>query len=150
MKKKNKSQNTFLFAEKGKCVWKFLLNFYLKSVKDTMKVFFLTSYVVLDFVRFWVRCSFNWRFQWMFFTSIKEINSLRKEVNSLLCKGINRLRKEINRLLSEGINRLRNKINGLLIKRMSNIYNIIEFYNFLLQFKGQRSASKPVCGFFIF
>ena len=86
----------------------------------------------------------------MFFTSIKEINSLRKEVNSLICKGINRLRKEINRLFGEGINRLRNEINGLLSKRMSNIYNFIEFYNFLLQFKDQRSASKPVCGFFIF
>ena len=86
----------------------------------------------------------------MFFTSIKEINSLRKEVNSLICKGINRLRKEINRLFGEGINRLRNEINGLLSKRMSNIYNFIEFYNFLLQFKDQSSASKPGVAFLYF
>ena len=39
----------------------------------------------------------------MFFTSIKEINSLRKEINRLLSKQINRLRKEINRLLSKGM-----------------------------------------------
>ena len=37
----------------------------------------------------------------MFFTSIKEINWLRKEINRLLSKGINRLRKEIDRLLSK-------------------------------------------------
>ena len=43
----------------------------------------------------------------MFFTSIKGINRLRKEINRLLNKRINRLRKELNRLLS---------------KDMSNIY----------------------------
>ena len=51
----------------------------------------------------------------MFFTSIKEINRLRKEINRLFSKVINRLlhkvisrlRKEINRLLSKGIKRLR-------------------------------------------
>ena len=41
------------------------------------------------------------------FTSIKEVNRLRKEINRLLRKEINRLKKEINRLLSKGINRLR-------------------------------------------
>ena len=46
-------------------------------------------------------CSSNGCFQWMFFTLIKEINRLRKEINRLLSKGINRLRKEINRLLSK-------------------------------------------------
>ena len=45
----------------------------------------------------------------MFFTSVKEINRLRKEINKLLSKEINRLRKEINSLLSKRINRLRKK-----------------------------------------
>ena len=31
-------------------------------------------------------CSFNGCFQWTFFNSIKELNSLRKEINSLLSK----------------------------------------------------------------
>ena len=39
----------------------------------------------------------------MFFTSIQEINRLRKEINRLLSKEINRLRKEINRLLIKGM-----------------------------------------------
>ena len=37
----------------------------------------------------------------MFFTLIKEINRLRKEINILLSKGINMLRKEIKSLLSK-------------------------------------------------
>ena len=46
----------------------------------------------------------------MFFTSINEINSLRKEINRLLSKEINRLLcKEINRLLSKRLNRFRKK-----------------------------------------
>ena len=39
----------------------------------------------------------------MFFTSVKEINRLRKEINRLLSKGINRLIKEIIRLSSKGM-----------------------------------------------
>ena len=54
----------------------------------------------------------------MFFNSIKETNSLRKEINRLLSKGmwiffifnsfkeISRLRKEINRLLSRGMSNI--------------------------------------------
>ena len=42
----------------------------------------------------------------MFFTSIREINSLRKEINRLLSKQINRLRKGINRLLSKGMSNI--------------------------------------------
>ena len=45
----------------------------------------------------------------MFFSSIKEINSLRKEINRLLSKRLNRFNKEKNRLLSKGINRLLTK-----------------------------------------
>ena len=51
----------------------------------------------------------------MFFTSIKEINRSRKEINGLLSK-------RINRLLSKGIKRLRWEINRLLSKGMANIY----------------------------
>ena len=40
----------------------------------------------------------------MFFTSVKEINRLRKEINKLLSKGINRLVKEIIGLSSKGRN----------------------------------------------
>ena len=47
----------------------------------------------------------------MFFTSIKEINMLKKEINRLSSIGINRLRKVTNRLLSKGFNRLTRKIN---------------------------------------
>ena len=53
----------------------------------------------------------------MFFTSIKEINRLRKEINRLLSKEMNRWRKEIKRFSSKGI-----EINRLLSKGMSNIY----------------------------
>ena len=58
----------------------------------------------------------------MFFTLIKEINRLRKEINILLSKGINMLRKEIKRLLSKWINRSRKEMNRLSSKGMSNIY----------------------------
>ena len=58
----------------------------------------------------------------MFFTSVKEINRFRKEINRSLSKGINRLKKEINRLLSKRINSLRKEINVLLSKGMSTIY----------------------------
>ena len=57
----------------------------------------------------------------MLFTSIKEINMLKKE-NSFLSKGINKLRREVNRLLSKGINTFRKKTGRLLRKGMSNIY----------------------------
>ena len=40
------------------------------------------------------------------FTSIKEVNRLRKEINRLLSKEINRLKKEINRLLSKGMSKI--------------------------------------------
>ena len=54
----------------------------------------------------------------MFFNSIKEVNRLRKEINSLLSKRIifnpvketNRLRKEINRLLSKGMSNIYLKV----------------------------------------
>ena len=46
----------------------------------------------------------------MFFTSIKEMNRLRKEINRLLSKRINRLRKEINRLLSKGMSNIYVKV----------------------------------------
>ena len=42
----------------------------------------------------------------MFFTSIKDIYRLRKEINRLFSKGINRLRKEIDRLLSKGMSNI--------------------------------------------
>ena len=58
----------------------------------------------------------------MFFTSIKEISRLRKEINRLLSKVINGLRKETNRLLIKGINRVRKEINRLLSKGISNIH----------------------------
>ena len=106
----------------------------------------------------------------MVFTTIQEINKLRKEINRLLIimKFFNSVRE---------VNRLRNKINSLLSKRMSNIHlnaaiekfsklrfsgsehvftrtsgapslaDTIEFQNFLLQFKNQMSRSKTVRGF---
>ena len=37
----------------------------------------------------------------MFFTSFKEINRWRRDVNRLLSKVINRLRKELDKLLSK-------------------------------------------------
>ena len=37
----------------------------------------------------------------MFFTSFKEINKWRRDVNRLLSKVINRLRKELDKLLSK-------------------------------------------------
>ena len=58
----------------------------------------------------------------MFFSSIKEINSLRKEINRLLSKRLNRFNKEKNRLLSKGINRSRKGVNRLLTKEMWSIY----------------------------
>ena len=95
----------------------------------------------------------------MVFTTIQEINKLRKEINRLLItEFFNSIRE---------VSRLRNKINSLLSKRMSNIHlniaiekfsklrfsgsehvftrtsgapslaDTIEFQNFLLQFKNQ-------------
>ena len=56
-------------------------------------------------------CSFNGYFQRLFFTSVKEINKLRKEINRLLGKEeINRLRREINRLLSKGMLNVYSKV----------------------------------------
>ena len=46
----------------------------------------------------------------MFFTSIKEINRLGKEINRLLNKGIKRLRQEINRPLSKGMSNIYLKV----------------------------------------
>ena len=46
----------------------------------------------------------------MFFTSIKQINRLRKEINRLSSKEINRLRKKINRLLSKGMSNIYLKV----------------------------------------
>ena len=46
----------------------------------------------------------------MFFTSVKEINRLRKEINRLLSKGINRLIKEIIRLSSKGMSNVYLKV----------------------------------------
>ena len=46
----------------------------------------------------------------MFFTSIKEINRLRKEINRLLNKGIKKLRQEINRPLSKGMSNIYLKV----------------------------------------
>ena len=46
----------------------------------------------------------------MFFTLIKKINRLRKEINRLLCKGINSVRKEINWLLSNEMSNISLKV----------------------------------------
>ena len=46
----------------------------------------------------------------MFFTSIKEINRLRKEISRLLNKGIKKLRQEINRPLSKGMSNIYLKV----------------------------------------
>ena len=107
----------------------------------------------------------------MVFTTIQEINKLRKEIDRLLIM-------EVFNSIGE-VNRLRNKINSLLSKRMSNLHlkptiekfsklrfswsehvftsssgapslaDTIEFQNFLLQFKNQMSRSKTVRGFSI-
>ena len=46
----------------------------------------------------------------MFFTLVKEINRLRKEINKLLSKGINRLVKEIIGLSSKGMSNVYLKV----------------------------------------
>ena len=46
----------------------------------------------------------------VFFTSIKEINRFRKEINGLLSKETNSLKKEINRLLSTGMSNINLKV----------------------------------------
>ena len=89
----------------------------------------------------------------MFFNSIKELNTLRKEINRLLPKGMSNIYVKVT------IKKNWRSINFdfLSLKNCHQISfwgapthaDIIEFQNFLLQFKNQRSESKNVCGFSI-
>ena len=98
----------------------------------------------------------------MFFTSIKEINRFRKEINTLLSKVINSLRKKINRLLSKRVSNIYLKVTKknwcsqnfdfISLKKCSEISfwgapthaDMIEFQNYLLQLKNQKLRSKTV------
>ena len=75
----------------------------------------------------------------MFFTSVKEINRLRKEINRLLHKWINRLRKEIKTLLSKGMS-------NIYLKTTIEKNSCSQNFDFL-SLKNQMSRSKTVCGF---
>ena len=88
----------------------------------------------------------------MFFNSIKEINSLRKEINRSLNKGMSNiyLKDTI-----EGKNWPSQNVDFLGFKNLSpgqssgapTHEDIIEFKNFLLQLKHQKIGGKTMCGF---
>ena len=81
-----------------------------------------------------------------FFNSIKETNRLRKEINRLWSKGMSNIYLEVT---IEAFSKLR--FSGFekfaSFKRAPTPVDIIEFLNFSLQLKNQRSGNKNVCGF---
>ena len=90
----------------------------------------------------------------MFFNFIKEINRLRKEINSLLSTGMSNIYLKVT---IEEKNWRSQNFNYLRLKNLSpsqfwgapTYESIIEFENFLLLVKNQRSGTKTVCGFSI-
>ena len=86
----------------------------------------------------------------MFFSSIKEINKLLKEINRLLSKGMSNIYLKVS---IEKWWRTQNfdflSLKGSSPKPVSEELQLIEFSNFLLQFRNQRSGSKTVCVFSI-
>ena len=108
-------------------------------LKDTTKVFFAIvircsrlrfEQVILSILKLYL-CSFNGCFKQMFFNSVKEINSLRKVINSLLRKGM--------WMFYNGCSLL------TFFWGAPTQADIIAFPNFLLYLKNQRSGSKTVC-----
>ena len=90
----------------------------------------------------------------MFFNSVKEINWLRKEINSLLSKGMSNI--DLKVTTEEKKNWRSQNFYFLGLKHLSPCQfwgapahkDIIDFKNFLLQLQNQRSGSETVCDFF--
>ena len=87
----------------------------------------------------------------MFFSAIKEINRLWKEINSLLSKGMSNIYLKITidkKWHTQNFDFLSLKSSSLgSVWRVPTQADIIEFSNFLLQLHNQSSESKTVCGF---
>ena len=83
----------------------------------------------------------------MFFNSVKEINRLRKEMNRLLSKGMSNIYLKVTMRCSQNFDflGLKNLSPGHFLGAPTHA-DIIEFSNFLLQLKNQKSRSKTVCG----
>ena len=79
----------------------------------------------------------------MFFNSVKEINRLRKEINRLLSKGMSNIYLKVTTEKKWRISYF------LSFWGAPTHADIIEFWNFILQLKNQRSGNKSVCGFSI-
>ena len=87
----------------------------------------------------------------MFFSPIKEINNLLKDINKLLSRGISNVylkviieKKWYNLKLNLEVKKVRLQVSfgGTPAHAVIN-----QFSNFLLQLKNQRFGSKTVCGF---
>ena len=90
----------------------------------------------------------------MFFSSIKEINRLLKEIDRLISKGMSniyfKVAIEIKAMYSIlQFSKLKSSSPGQFFGGAPSHADIIKFSNFLLQLINQRSGSKIVCGFSI-
>ena len=83
----------------------------------------------------------------MFFNSIVEINTLRKEVNRLLSRGISNIYFKVtietsSKLQVSGFKKF---VTGFVFEELQLTQISLNFKNFLLQLKNQRLGSKTVC-----